>query len=84
MYSERDNEPIKMGEDLIMADKVEKEEVKVIDERPHNNNDLLGVLDEPKQGDIEMIEQPKPKPRVELNENNLLSGFMTEFGLNMF
>ena len=25
-----------------------------------------------------------PKPRVELDENNLLSGFMKEFGLNMF
>ncbi len=33
---------------------------------------------------IEKIEAPKyQKPKVALNENNLLSGFMMEFGLNI-
>ncbi len=32
---------------------------------------------------IEQVVIIPPKPRIELNENNLLSGFMSEFGLGI-
>ena len=35
------------------------------------------------QESVFKIDLPPPKPRVELNENNLLSGFMKEFGLSV-